>query len=98
MSKYHWSRCPHTNLRGIYGDEINRTPKGRRLRCEDCGRLLDGPVSLSESEPTNAEHRKEWANYIDSWDQTVGVPMCTPRTIAAALRWEHVPFGKGEGI
>jgi hypothetical protein len=40
-------RCPHSNLRGIYGDEINYTPKGSRLHCLDCGRFLDGPVKLA---------------------------------------------------
>ncbi|WP_062077730.1 hypothetical protein [Demequina globuliformis] len=45
MSKH----CPHANLRGIYGDEANHTPKGRRLQCEDCLRFLDGPVSLARS-------------------------------------------------
>lgn len=39
--------CPHVNLRGIYGDEINHTPGYRRNQCRDCGRLLDGPVSIS---------------------------------------------------
>lgn len=38
--------CPHLNLRGIYGDEINLVG-GYRLVCQDCGNLLDGPVSLS---------------------------------------------------
>lgn len=44
-----WARrhCPHSNLRGIYGDEINVTPGGRRLECTDCGQLLDGPVLLA---------------------------------------------------
>lgn len=39
-------RCPHSRLRGIYGDAINHL--GARLRCLDCGRLLDGPVVLAE--------------------------------------------------
>lgn len=39
--------CPHSNLRGIYGDEINHTPGFRRLKCLSCGRLLDGPVMLA---------------------------------------------------
>ncbi|EOM78049.1 hypothetical protein DW322_11195 [Rhodococcus rhodnii] len=40
--------CPHLRVRGIYGDEINHTPGGRRLECWDCGRLLDGPVRIAE--------------------------------------------------
>lgn len=40
------SRCPHANIRGIYGDEINQSG-GYRLVCRDCGLLLDGPVSLA---------------------------------------------------
>lgn len=38
-------RCPHSNLRGIYGDEVNSV--GRRLQCLDCGSYLDGPVILA---------------------------------------------------
>lgn len=41
-----WRRCPHVHLNGIYGDEINFVG-GWRLQCGDCGRYLDGPVSLS---------------------------------------------------
>jgi hypothetical protein len=40
--------CPHSRLRGIYGDEIIAAGF-KRLRCLDCGRLLDGPVRLAES-------------------------------------------------
>jgi len=40
--------CPHSRLRGIYGDEIILSGY-RRLWCLDCGRLLDGPVRLAES-------------------------------------------------
>lgn len=39
-------RCPHSNVQGIYGDEINHS-HGRRLFCMDCGRLLDGPVLIA---------------------------------------------------
>ena len=39
--------CPHSDLRGIYGDEINHRG-GYRLECRDCGRLLDGPVMLAK--------------------------------------------------
>lgn len=44
-----WKRlhCPHSNVRGIYGDEINHTPGFRRNECLDCERLLDGPVIMS---------------------------------------------------
>ncbi len=38
-------RCPHSNLRAIWGDEINAL--NSRLSCRDCGRLLDGPPSLA---------------------------------------------------
>lgn len=49
VERKNWRRCPHVNLRGIYGDEINATPRGYRLQCRDCGRLLDGPVSLARA-------------------------------------------------
>ena len=48
---YRWlqkRRCPHSNLSPIYGDEINHVG-GWRLFCRDCGRYIDGPVSLAES-------------------------------------------------
>lgn len=38
--------CPHSRLRGIYGDEIIAAG-WKRLSCLDCGRLLDGPVALA---------------------------------------------------
>lgn len=42
------ANCPHARLRGIYGDEITfATPRFNRLQCLDCGRYLDGPVSLA---------------------------------------------------
>lgn len=49
------NRCPHSNLTGIYGDMVNQVG-GWRLRCRDCGRYLDGPVSLAES------RKPEWSN------------------------------------
>lgn len=39
--------CPHVDVRGIYGDEINHTPGNFRMQCRGCGRYLDGPVSIS---------------------------------------------------
>lgn len=42
--------CAHVTVRGIYGDEINHTPGGRRIQCMDCGALLDGPVSIAAQE------------------------------------------------
>lgn len=60
---WHFSKrrhCPHVRLRGIYGDEINHTPGYRRNECLDCGRLLDGPVSISVSRrdtPTQEEQQ-----------------------------------------
>ena len=41
------SHCPHSDLRPIYGDEINYVG-GWRLQCRDCARFLDGPVRLAE--------------------------------------------------
>lgn len=57
----HWwerRRCPHVDVEGIYGDEILRTPGGRRLRCRDCGRLLDGPVSIAADRQRLREERR----------------------------------------
>ena len=44
------NRCPHVRISGIYGDEINHCG-GCRLSCDDCGRLLDGAVSLAKPAP-----------------------------------------------
>lgn len=55
-------RCPHSNLRGIYGDEINHTPRFSRLQCRDCGQLLDGPVMLAVLRAGEAELRTDRTN------------------------------------
>jgi hypothetical protein len=49
MKRFGWrSRCPHVRIRGIWGDEIIfASPRYSRLQCLDCGRHLDGPVSLA---------------------------------------------------
>jgi hypothetical protein len=47
-------RCPHSDLQGIYGDEIANVGF-YRLFCRACRRFIDGPVSLAqsrESEPS----------------------------------------------
>lgn len=49
MKRRERKHCPHSRLRGIYGDEINRTPGYRRLQCLDCERYLDGPVRLTDA-------------------------------------------------
>lgn len=49
------NRCPHSRLRGIYGDEINRTPEFMRLQCLDCGRFLIGPVRIAVLRKAEAE-------------------------------------------
>jgi hypothetical protein len=41
-------RCPHSDLQGIYGDEI-LTANFYRLWCRACRRFIDGPVSLAQS-------------------------------------------------
>lgn len=38
--------CPHSNLYGIYGDEIIAAGY-KRLLCLDCNRFIDGPVMLA---------------------------------------------------
>lgn len=40
-------RCPHAHLEPIYGDRINQVG-GWRLRCHNCRRYLDGPVTLAD--------------------------------------------------
>lgn len=57
--------CPHSRLRGIYGDEILHRMNvwsGRifRLECLDCRSLLDGPVSLAKT------RHAEWAEDSDA--------------------------------
>jgi hypothetical protein len=40
---------------GIYGDAvIFASPRFSRLQCLDCGRFLDGPVSLATDHRINA--------------------------------------------
>lgn len=40
------AHCPHVDVLGIYGDAIISFGWYRNV-CMDCGRLLDGPVSIS---------------------------------------------------
>lgn len=48
LARRHRTRahCPHANVTGIYGDPINHCG-GWRLRCDDCGRHLEGPVAMA---------------------------------------------------
>ena len=57
------NRCPHSNLRPIYGDEIIfATPKFSRLQCRNRGKYLDGPVSLAyTTKPTLTDSQLEEA-------------------------------------
>lgn len=55
------SRCPHSRLKGIYGDEIIAAGYAR-LWCRDCGKLLDGPVHLANA------RRGEWAEGVEHDD------------------------------
>jgi hypothetical protein len=41
-------RCPHSDLQGIYGDEI-ALHGFWRLFCRACRRFIDGPVTLAQS-------------------------------------------------
>lgn len=54
------SRCPHSKLRPIHGDEIIfGTPDWNRIQCLDCGRFLDGPVVIAylrKDEPEQIEN------------------------------------------
>ena len=54
IDRWRTRRCPHARREGIYGDPINWCG-GYRLRCADCGRLLDGPVSLATDPPDGPE-------------------------------------------
>jgi len=47
MNRRERKHCPHVDVIGLYGDSINRAPGYRRNLCWDCGRYLDGPVSIS---------------------------------------------------
>ena len=80
MKRAKWRRCPHARIRGIYGDEIVfATPGQRRLQCIDCGRYLDGPVSL-------ATHISiKWGTQMIEMSKLTGPPMrATAETLGAA--------------
>lgn len=51
-------RCPHSHLRGIYGDEITFVGFWR-LECLDCGRYLNGPASLASTRARSENWRWE---------------------------------------
>jgi hypothetical protein len=66
--KMRWRRCPHQCLRGVYGDEVNQYAGGYRLQCRDCGKYLDGPVSLAQErdcEKEVAEPPMKWREAVD---------------------------------
>lgn len=61
------NRCPHVNLQGVYGDDIHCVG-GYRLYCDDCGRYLDGPVSLAQTKPQVVRTIAELeALDVDTW-------------------------------
>ncbi len=60
MNRRQRRHCPHSDVRGIYGDEINHTPGGRRLQCRDCGRLLDGPPGIADMREVEASRMKAY--------------------------------------
>jgi hypothetical protein len=43
------------------------------------------------------EHRHEWADYFEHWTQAVGPAPLTVELVIAALRGEHLPFGRAKG-
>lgn len=61
--------CPHVNKRGIYGDEI-RFMGYYRLQCNDCGRLLDGPVSLAEKK-RSALRQEDAEQLANEWRRAI---------------------------
>ena len=84
------NRCPHVRISGIYGDEINHCG-GYRLSCDDCGRLLDGAVSLANPAPHIIRMQKELeALEIDDADAIVlageAGAVRTVRALAAMYR------------
>lgn len=60
--------CPHSDVRGIYGDEIIHTPGFRRMECRDCGRLLDGPVGIAAMREVEAARMKAYRASQESGD------------------------------
>lgn len=50
MNIFKRNRCPHANIRGVYGDEIIFVAGWRRLQCVDCGRYLDGGLELANTQ------------------------------------------------
>lgn len=47
---------------------------------------------------TRAEHRRDWADWIEHHDEHVGSIPLTVEDIVSALRWEHPPFGKFKAV
>jgi len=67
------SRCPHSRVRGIYGDEIIfGTPNWNRIQCLDCGKFLDGPVGIALVRAGEPEAVTPWLRGPESPDLSTG--------------------------
>lgn len=82
-------RCPHLDLRGIFGDEIIQVGYWR-LQCRDCGQFLDGPVTLAapkDEEIIRKEHAEELAVRFELLAEgRFPVDMITPEEAASFAR------------
>lgn len=64
--------------------------------CPDCTPATTAGVATTEA--ALSQHRREWADYIENWEGTVGPKPPTVRMIVALLRSEHLPFGVAAAI
>lgn len=58
-TRRHRKTCPHSNVHGVYGDDINRLG-GARLWCGDCGSALAGPVEIANLRADEPRLLDEW--------------------------------------
>ncbi len=59
MNRRERKHCPHVDVIGVWGDAINHAPGYRRNYCRDCGRHLDGPVTISTDRQELRQMRRE---------------------------------------
>lgn len=79
---------PHAERFGW--DEVN--PRWQENYRSDARAAL---AAADKAAVLHASHhvRRDWANYIETWEATIGGPVCNPQNIVAALRAKGTPFG-----
>lgn len=96
-------RCDHCGLQWTEGAEVlvdgtwfpwNDLPRiAERFADSERKAWSDAKRAAIRLETAKADHRSEWADYIESWAGAVGPQPPTVESIIAAMRADSLPFG-----